>query len=60
VEGQISYLIEGEEFFVSESGDVFYVPPGRFDRASYHGDQMSTRIAINGYPFGAHLWPTPH
>jgi mannose-6-phosphate isomerase-like protein (cupin superfamily) len=60
MEGQISYLIEGAEFFVADPGDVVYVPPGRFHRASYHGDQMSTRIAINGYPFGAHLWPTPH
>ena len=60
MEGQISYLIEGAEFFVADPGDIVYVPPGRFHRASYHGDTMSTRIAINGYPFGAHLWPTPH
>lgn len=60
MEGQISYLIEGADFFVADAGDVVYVPPGRFHRAAFHGDTPSTRIAINGYPFGSHHWPTPH
>jgi mannose-6-phosphate isomerase-like protein (cupin superfamily) len=59
LEGQIDYLIEGEPFFSAHQGDVVYVPKGRYHRATYGGDGMATRLAINGYPAGLHNWPAP-
>ncbi len=59
LEGQIDYLIEGVPFFSAHQGDVVYVPKGRYHRATYGGDGMATRLAINGYPVGLHNWPAP-
>jgi mannose-6-phosphate isomerase-like protein (cupin superfamily) len=57
MEGQISYNIEGLPFFVSEPGDIVYVPAGRWHSAANHCPGFDTRIAINGYPRGSHHWP---
>lgn len=57
MEGQIDYLIEGVAFFSAHEGDVVYVPEGRYHRATYGGDGMATRLAINGYPNGLHNYP---
>jgi mannose-6-phosphate isomerase-like protein (cupin superfamily) len=54
LEGQIDYLIEGLPFFSAQQGDIVYVPKGRFHRASFGGEGMATRLAINGYPQGLH------
>jgi quercetin dioxygenase-like cupin family protein len=56
MEGQISYLIEGLPYFVADPGDVVYAAPGRFHRAQFAAPNggMSTRIAMNGYPYGSH------
>jgi hypothetical protein len=35
-------------------GDVVYAPQGRWHRASWAGNGMSTRIAINPRPYGMH------
>ena len=35
-------------------GDVVYAPQGRWHRASWTGNGMSTRIAINPRPYGMH------
>jgi len=59
LEGQIDYLIEGVPFFSSHEGDVVYVPKGRYHRASWGGEGMATRLAINGYPDGLHNYPPP-
>jgi len=59
LEGQIDYLIEGLPFFSAHQGDVVYVPKGRYHRATYGGEGMATRLAINGYPDGLHNWPPP-
>ena len=40
-------------------GDVVYVPKGRYHRASFGGQGMATRLAINGYPDGLHNYQTP-
>lgn len=53
-EGKVSYLIEGMPYFEAEPGDIVYVPPGRFHRAQWAGDGLSTRIAVNGYVGGSH------
>jgi len=60
MEGQISYLIEGVPYFVADPGDIVYAAPGRFHRAAWAGEGMSTRIAINGYPGGSHHYEPPH
>lgn len=60
MEGQIDYLIEGEPFFSAFEGDIVYVPKGRYHRASYGGEGMATRLAINGYPQGLHNYEAPN
>jgi mannose-6-phosphate isomerase-like protein (cupin superfamily) len=59
LEGQIDYLIEGLPFFSAQQGDIVYVPKGRFHRASFGGEGMATRLAINGYPQGLHNEEAP-
>lgn len=59
LEGQIDYLIEGMPFFSAQQGDVVYVPKGRYHRASFGGQGMATRLAINGYPDGLHNYRAP-
>jgi mannose-6-phosphate isomerase-like protein (cupin superfamily) len=59
MEGQIDYLIEGLPFFSAQQGDIVYVPKGRYHRASFGGQGMATRLAINGYPAGLHNYQAP-
>jgi mannose-6-phosphate isomerase-like protein (cupin superfamily) len=59
LEGQIDYLIEGLPFFSAQQGDVVYVPKARYHRASFGGQGMATRLAINGYPDGLHNYQVP-
>jgi len=59
LEGQIDYLIEGMPFFSAQQGDVVYVPKARYHRASFGGQGMATRLAINGYPAGLHNYQVP-
>lgn len=56
MEGNISYLIEGMDYFVASPGDIVYAAPGRWHRAQFAAPNggLSTRIAINGFPNGAH------
>jgi len=53
-EGKIDYLMEGMKLFTAEPGDIVYAPQGRWHRASFAGDTMDTRIAINPRPEGMH------
>ena len=58
MEGTMGYLIEGLPYFTATPGDVVYAAPGRWHRAGTHAQTgQGTRVAINGYPRGAHLWP---
>jgi mannose-6-phosphate isomerase-like protein (cupin superfamily) len=59
MEGKIDYQIEGVPFFTAEPGDVVYAPQGRWHRASFGGDGMSTRLAINPRPEGMHNFQPP-
>jgi mannose-6-phosphate isomerase-like protein (cupin superfamily) len=52
--GQIRYSIEGLPTFVADQGDIVYVPKQRWHLASFAGDGMSARLAMNGYPDLAH------
>ena len=47
LEGKCEFLIEDAGFFTANEGDVAFVPPGRFHRASWAGDGMSTRMSYN-------------
>jgi hypothetical protein len=46
-------------FFSAQQGDIVYVPKGRYHRASFGGEGMATRLAINGYPQGLHNEEAP-
>jgi mannose-6-phosphate isomerase-like protein (cupin superfamily) len=59
-EGKIDYLMEGMKVFTAEPGDVVYAPMGRWHRASFGGNTIDTRIAINPRPEGMHNFdPNP-
>jgi mannose-6-phosphate isomerase-like protein (cupin superfamily) len=47
LEGKVEYLIEDSGLYSADPGDVAFVPPGRFHRASWAGDGMSTRMSFN-------------
>ena len=53
-EGTIDYKMEGMKVFTANVGDVVLAPQGRWHRASWAGNAMSTRIAINPRPEGMH------
>ena len=53
-EGTVDYKMDGMPFFTANVGDVVYAPQGRWHRASWAGNGMSTRIAINPRPYGMH------
>lgn len=57
MEGQIQYNLEGIPPFVSEVGDIVYVPAGRWHSAANYCPGNDTRIAINPFPNGTHNWP---
>ena len=50
MEGKLNYLLEGQEIFTAEQGDVVYVPHGRFHRNNFTGGGTATRLAI--FPTG--------
>ena len=54
--GQIRYTIEGLQTFVADQGDIVYVPKQRFHLASFAGDGLACRLAMNGYPDLAHAF----
>lgn len=53
--GQIRYPIEKAGTIIASEGDIVYVPPFTFHAPRFHGEGMSCRLAINGYPDIAHL-----
>lgn len=53
-EGKIDYLIEGVGLITANPGDLVYVTPGRFHRASFAPGQMDTRLAFNRSPTMVH------
>ena len=58
--GQIRYAIEGQGVIIAEVGDVVYVPKDTFHLARWFGPGPSCRLAMNGYPYIAHLFdPQP-
>jgi quercetin dioxygenase-like cupin family protein len=54
--GKIRYNIEGLNVFEADQGDIVYVPRQRFHLASFAGDGMSCRLAMNGYTDLSHSY----
>jgi mannose-6-phosphate isomerase-like protein (cupin superfamily) len=50
LEGKIDYLFEGVGLLTADAGDVAFVPPYRWHRASWHEGQMDTRLSFNNRP----------
>jgi len=46
IEGDLDFLIEGEQLVTGTVGDVVQAPNERWHRASFHGTGMATRFAI--------------
>jgi mannose-6-phosphate isomerase-like protein (cupin superfamily) len=54
LEGKCDYLIEDAGLFTADTGDVVFVPPGRFHRASWADGQTDTRLSFNVNPLLFH------
>ncbi len=56
--GKVRYKIEGLAEFEAEPGDVVYAPRQTWHLASFGGSPglRSCRLAMNGFPFQAHMW----
>ena len=54
--GKIRYNIEGMQVFEADQGDIVYVPKQRFHLASFAGDSMSCRLAMNGFTDLSHSY----
>ena len=50
LEGKCDYLIEDVGLLTADAGDIVFVPPGRFHRASWANGQMDTRLSFNISP----------
>lgn len=54
LEGRCDYLIEGAGALTANAGDVVFVPPGRFHRASGANGQVDARLVFNVSPLLFH------
>jgi mannose-6-phosphate isomerase-like protein (cupin superfamily) len=52
--GKIRYNIEGLQVFEADQGDIVYVPKQRWHLASFAGDGMACRLAMNAFSDLAH------
>jgi mannose-6-phosphate isomerase-like protein (cupin superfamily) len=58
MEGNVTLQVEGQPVFTAAAGDIISAPQGHWHRASFGGPvgQIGTRVAINPYPNGAHVY----
>jgi mannose-6-phosphate isomerase-like protein (cupin superfamily) len=54
LEGKCDYLIEDVGLLTANQGDIVFVPPSRWHRASWHEGQMDTRLSFNTRPTMLH------
>jgi mannose-6-phosphate isomerase-like protein (cupin superfamily) len=54
LEGKCDYLMEKAGSFTADAGDIVFVPPGRFHRASWANGQTDTRLSFNVNPLLFH------
>ncbi len=57
LEGQETFLIEGEKLITAQQGDVVFAPVGRWHNVTASGAGHSTRLAINARPGNLHWYP---
>jgi mannose-6-phosphate isomerase-like protein (cupin superfamily) len=57
LEGQETFLIEGEPLITAEQGDVVFAPVGRWHNVTATVAGHSTRLAINARPENLHWYP---
>jgi mannose-6-phosphate isomerase-like protein (cupin superfamily) len=57
LEGQETFLIEGEKLITADAGDVVFAPVGRWHNVTASGAGHSTRLAINARPENLHWYP---
>ena len=55
LQGPVRFPIEGAGVKIAETGDVDYVPTNTFHAPRWWGDGATCRLAMNGFPFFAHL-----
>ena len=56
LEGKIEHLIEDIGLVSSDPGDIVFVPPGRWHRASFADGQTDTRLSFNANPYTFHAF----
>ncbi|MFN0167163.1 MAG: cupin domain-containing protein [Bryobacteraceae bacterium] len=56
MKGQIRYPVEGQGIIIANEGDVVYVPKFTWHAPRWYGPGASCRLAMNGYPYIAHLF----
>ena len=56
MKGQIRYPIENVGVVIAGEGDVVYVPPFTYHAPRWWGEGASCRLAMNGFPYIAHLF----
>jgi len=56
LEGKIEHLIEDIGLVQSDPGDIVFVPPGRWHRASFVDGQTDTRLSFNANPYTFHAF----
>ncbi len=56
LEGKIDYLIEDIGLITADAGDIVFVPPGRWHRASWADGQTDTRLSFNANPYTFHAF----
>jgi mannose-6-phosphate isomerase-like protein (cupin superfamily) len=54
--GQIRYPVEAHGVIIADVGDVVYVPRFTYHAPRWYGPGPSCRLAMNGYPYIAHLF----
>ena len=54
LEGKCDFLMEDAGLFKADAGDVVFVPPGRYHRASWADGQTDTRLSFNVNPLLFH------
>lgn len=56
LEGKIEYLIQDIGLVKADPGDIAFVPPGRWHRASWADGQTDTRLSFNANPYTFHAF----
>jgi mannose-6-phosphate isomerase-like protein (cupin superfamily) len=56
LEGKVEYLIQDIGLVKADPGDIAFVPPGRWHRASWADGPTDTRLSFNANPYTFHAF----